>query len=74
MSADLVTLDAGIATTTSLKVAEGTDNEHRAVLQLIRNNIGDFAEFGRVAFEMRPFEQARDTAQAQLAHYNQKGW
>lgn len=41
-------------TTTSMRVANGTHTEHRAVLQLIRNNLADFEEFGLVAFEMRP--------------------
>lgn len=39
--------------TTSLIVAEGTEVEHRAVLQLIRNNLADFEEFGTLAFQMR---------------------
>jgi len=39
--------------TTSLAVAEGTGNEHRAVLQLIRNRIDKFQHFGTVAFQMR---------------------
>lgn len=34
-------------------VADGAGVEHRAVLQLIGNNISDFEEFGHVAFEMR---------------------
>lgn len=51
---ELVTVHDGTPTTTSLVVAEGTDNEHRAVLQLIRDNLNDFNEFGLVAFKMRP--------------------
>lgn len=35
-------------------IAEGSGVEHRAVLQLIGNNITDFEDFGTVAFEMRP--------------------
>ncbi|GAA4176353.1 Rha family transcriptional regulator [Gryllotalpicola koreensis] len=34
-------------------IASGAGVEHRAVLQLIGNNIADFEEFGQVAFEMR---------------------
>lgn len=34
-------------------VAEGSGVEHRAVLQLIQNNIADFEDFGDLAFEMR---------------------
>ncbi|SLD11270.1 Uncharacterized phage-encoded protein [Mycobacteroides abscessus subsp. bolletii] len=63
----LVTVQGGTATTTSLAVADGTDNEHRAVLQLIRNNRADFDEFGRVAFEMRPFATAGGTQQREVA-------
>ncbi|WP_375627563.1 Rha family transcriptional regulator [Bartonella sp. PS17NMGDW] len=53
---NLVTIDnAGIAVTTSLKIAEGVGNTHKTVIQLVRQNIEDFEEFGRVAFEMLPF-------------------
>lgn len=48
----------GVATTTSLVIAEGTGTEHRAVLQLIRTHLDDFEEFGGVASEMRPFQTA----------------
>ncbi len=40
----------------SLVISENINYEHRAVLQLIRQNIDDFREFGRVAFEMIPFK------------------
>lgn len=53
--------------TTSLIVAEGTKVEHRAVLQLIRNNLDDFEEFGRVAFQMRPFDTAGGVQQREVA-------
>lgn len=58
--------------TTSLIVAKGTEVEHRAVLQLIRNNLADFEEFGRVAFEMRPFETAGGTQQREVARLNEE--
>ncbi|EJF85276.1 Rha family transcriptional regulator [Candidatus Bartonella washoeensis] len=45
----------GIAVTTSLKIAEGVGHTHKTVIQLVRQNIEDFEEFGRVAFEMPPF-------------------
>lgn len=48
----------GQLTTTSQIIAEGTESQHRAVLQLIKQNLTDFEEFGRVAFEMQPFETA----------------
>lgn len=45
--------------TTSLIVAEGTGVQHKNVLELIRNNLADFEEFGRVAFETRPRPQGQ---------------
>ncbi len=50
--------DAGVPTTTSMRVANGTQVQHKNVLELIRANIADFEEFGRVAFETRPFDTA----------------
>lgn len=55
---ELVSIQNGTAVASSLVLAEGTDNEHRAVLQLIRENLADFEEFGRVASEMQPFMTA----------------
>lgn len=54
----IVQMAGGVATTTSMRVANGTDNEHRAVLQLIGDNMADFEEFGGVASEMQPFDTA----------------
>lgn len=50
----LVTLDGGQAVTTSLVVAEGTDNDHASVIKLIRTHQASLAEFGLVRFEIRP--------------------
>lgn len=44
----------GVPTTTSMRVANGTRNEHASVLRLIRDNLADFEEFGLVRFEIRP--------------------
>ncbi|VEJ44910.1 Rha family transcriptional regulator [Bartonella vinsonii] len=53
---NLVTINNdSIAVTTSLKIAEGVGNTHKTVIQLVRQHIEDFEEFGRVAFEMLPF-------------------
>lgn len=48
----------GTAVTDSLVIASRSGNEHRAVLQMVRANLADLNEVGRVAFEMRPFETA----------------
>lgn len=55
------------ATTTSLDVANGTNIEHRAVLQLIKNHKERFLQFGELisAFEMRK-TQGRNTVVYQL--------
>ena len=45
---------SGVPTTTSMRVANGTQVQHKNVLELIRNNMVDFEEFGRVAFQTRP--------------------
>lgn len=67
----VVVAEDGTATTTSLIIATGTVNEHRAVLQLIRNNAADFEEFGGVAFEMQPFETAGGSQQREVAILNE---
>lgn len=50
----IVQVADGIATTTSMRVANGTDNDHASVLRLVRDNLDDFEEFGMVGFEIRP--------------------
>lgn len=57
--------------TTSLVIATETENEHRAVLQLIRGNLADLNEVGRVAFEMRPFETAGGTQRREVAELDE---
>ncbi|WP_439647151.1 Rha family transcriptional regulator [Bartonella refiksaydamii] len=53
---NLVTINNdGIAVTTSLKIAEGVGNNHATVIKLVRQNIEDLEEFGRVGFEISPF-------------------
>jgi phage antirepressor YoqD-like protein/prophage antirepressor-like protein len=52
----VVMCDDGEPRTTSLVVADETERDHKTVIQLVRQNLADFEEFGRVAFEMRPFE------------------
>lgn len=64
---ELVTVQDGTPATTSLVIAEGTDNEHRAVLQLIRTYAADLNEVGGVAFQMRPFETAGGMQRREIA-------
>lgn len=53
---DLVQNVNGELLVSSLVIAENVEQEHRAVLQLVRQNINDFEEFGTVAFEMQSFK------------------
>lgn len=45
--------DSGVPTTTSLRIADGTQVQHKNVLDLIRGNLTDFEEFGLLAFQTR---------------------
>ena len=40
----------------SFVISENIGYEHRTILQLIRQNINDFTEFGRVTSQMQPFK------------------
>lgn len=68
---NLVTADGRDPVTTTLVIAAGTNSEHRAVLQLVRNHLPRFEEFGRVAFEMRPFETAGGVQRREIAVLNE---
>lgn len=51
---NLVTTINGAAVTTSLTIAEGTQNDHASVIKLVRTYLDDLKEFGLVGFEIRP--------------------
>lgn len=55
----------------SVSLAAGAGVEHRAVLQLINNNIADFEDFGTVAFEMRPLPQGGNPLRVALLNEQQ---
>lgn len=68
----LVAFSDGTAVTTSLVIAEGTGVQHKNVMELVRNNLSDFEEFGGVAFETRPFETAGGTQERTIAILNEQ--
>lgn len=68
---DLVEVIDGEAVTSSLAIAQGTSNPHASVLKLVRNNQEDFEEFGRVGFEIRPFDTAGGTQKRTVAYLNE---
>lgn len=51
----IVQVAGGVATTTSMRVANGTEVQHQNVMELIRDNLADFSEFGIVRFETEKF-------------------
>ena len=55
---EIVTLSNGEAVTTTLAIAEGTEIDHASVIKLVRTYLADLEEFGRVGFEIAPFETA----------------
>lgn len=70
-SIDLITSPDGEARVSSETIADHATIEHRAVLQLLTNYEDDFAEFGRVAFEMRPFGTAGGLQHRKVAHLSE---
>jgi len=69
---NLVTISNGQAVTNTLVIAANTVNEHKAVIQLVRTYLADLEEFGRVTFEMAPFETAGGTQQREIAILNEQ--
>ena len=47
------------AITTSLAIAEGTDNDHASIIKLVRTYSTDIEEFGLLRFEIRPRPQGQ---------------
>jgi phage regulator Rha-like protein len=68
----LVAIRGGVATTTTLDVAAGTGVQHKNVLELAKTYLSDLEEFGRVAFETRPFETAGGTQTREIAILNEQ--
>lgn len=68
----IVQVADGVATTTSMRIANGTQVQHKNVLELIRTYLADFEEFGRVAFETRPFDTAGGVQRREVAILNEE--
>lgn len=68
----LVASRDGELTTTSLIIAEGTHNEHRNVIRLIRKYQHDLEAFGRVDFKNQTFETAGGPQAREIAILNRE--
>lgn len=55
---EIVTIVDGDAVTSTTTIATETGNEHASVIALVRKYQGDFEDFGRVRFEIAPFDTA----------------
>lgn len=58
--------------TTSCAVAQGIKKDHKPVIQLVRKYKSDLEEFGRVEFEMRPFETDGGIQKQEMALLNEQ--
>lgn len=69
---DLVSLSGDTAVTTTLAIAENTDNDHASVIKLVRTYLSDLQEFGRVGFEIQTFATAGGNQQREFAELNEQ--
>ena len=69
---NLVTMINGAAVTSTLAIANGTETQHKNVMELVRNYQPDLEEFGGVAFETRPFETAGGVQKREVAILNEQ--
>jgi phage regulator Rha-like protein len=58
--------------TTTALISEGVEGNHKAVIQLVKTYLGDLSEFGRVAFEMSPFETKGGMQEREIAVLNEQ--
>jgi len=68
---ELVTVNGDQVVTTTTAISDGTKVEHKAVIQLVRTYQADLEEFGRVAFQMAPFQTAGGTQTREIAELNE---
>ena len=58
--------------TTTEIISIGTKREHASVIKLVRSNINDLSEFGRVGFEIAPFETNGGMQDREIAILNEQ--
>ena len=63
---------SGELVTDSLVIADGTLNQHKNVIALIRANLGDLDQFGEVAFETQSFDTGGGTQSREVAILNEQ--
>lgn len=71
----IVTLSGNLPVVSSTAIAEGVGREHKSVIQLVRQNLSDFEEFGPLTFEMRvgkPLPQGGFAYRTEIALLNEQ--
>jgi phage regulator Rha-like protein len=68
---ELVLLHHNEPMTTSLAIADGTENTHQAIMKMVRTYVGQLQEFGRVGFEIQPFETNGGFQTREIAFLNE---
>lgn len=68
---DLVLLHHNEPMTTSLAIAEGTENTHDAILKMVKKYFSALQEFGRVGFEIEPFGTAGGVQTREVVFLNE---
>lgn len=58
--------------TTSAAVAQGTEVQHATVIKLVRRYQAEMSRFGRVRFEIRPFETSGGMQSREVAFLNEQ--
>ena len=72
MSNIITTRADGMPVTTTVAIAEGVQLKHKNVIAMVREYLNDLEEFGRVAFETRPFETHGGTQHREIALLNEQ--
>jgi phage antirepressor YoqD-like protein len=62
---------SGELVTTTAIIADGTEVQHKNVIELVRTYLADFKEFGGVAFQTQPFTTAGGTQAREVALLNE---
>lgn len=72
MNKELVKIENDEIITYSSTIADGTNVQHKNVLELVRTYINDLEEFGRVAFETQSFETSGGSQKREVALLNER--
>lgn len=64
--------ESGEPVTRTTAIAQGAKHRHSTVIRLVRENIVDLEDFGRVGFEIQPFATPGGTQRREVAVLNEQ--